>query len=248
MEFELSIFILAAVIIALVADRYYTRHKKRKDARDEKIIPPQYIDQWLRAKQFTPLHTLRYTRLNQTPFYEWIYTSGEIIAETGVVENQNPLFLFTLFEDNSVVETDYPSGKDETTPNYSRHIVAHGLEAAYDYHRQKIREWGRKPVPLLTADDYERFTAMMKATHNRNRGQRDFLLGVGGMSFILVGGILLWIGEGFLPTVIIACVAMLIGFVLMYKATNSPEFERQFAEYIGRFRRTPPANSDKASK
>jgi len=248
MEFELGIFVLAAVIVALVADRYFVRRQTPKDARQDNLIPPQYMDQWLRAKNFTPLHTLRYTRLNQSPFYEWIYTSGEIIAETGVVENQNPLFLFTLFEDNSVVETDFPSGKDEDTPSYSRHIVENGVEAAYAYHQQKIAGWGRKPVPLLTADDYERFTAMMKATHTRNRGQRDFMLGVGGLVFLLIGAILLEVGEGFMPTVILACVSMLTGFGMMFMVTKSPAFDQQFAEFFGRIRRAPRPNDGKTSE
>ncbi len=228
------IAILVVVIVAVVFERYYTKHLKRKNVTDESLPPPEYADKWLKAKGFVYLSTFSYRRVGDSPVNEWVYTSGEIIAESGVVEKQTPVFFFTLFNDNSVVETGFASGSNIDQPNYSFHFVPGGLEAAYTAHQEKIAQWGRRPVPLRTVDDYERFLALLK-THKHQRQDQTFMRLMGGLLFLLIGAILMYAGEEFPPMLFLSILSIVIGVRLLYGLTKPLNRGRAFTELFDHF-------------
>ncbi len=228
MTMTLDLLLVALGIALFVGNHYYLRHQKPKTAKnDEK--KPQYIDQWLLAKDFVSIGAFTYSQLlTLKPLTEYVYRSaaGDILVEMGDLDDSNVLVMYTLFTDNSYIETDFPRGRNIEQPNYSRHVVTTGLEAAYAYHRQKIRDWGRGVVPLRTVDDYHRFSELDKQQRRRHGSDRDFILVAGGLAFILTSGIFFYLGEGSPLFLTLAIVALLLGLALMHPVTRTIKIAR----------------------
>jgi hypothetical protein len=133
------------------------------------------IHEQLEDQGFIPLAVVSVkTKLSSQPVNEWQYTNSEstIWVEAIQINVEAPAMAqySSIFDDNAMILTRFPIGGAFATPNFHAQFAAKDLDAAYQYHAQKVREWTRthgEPRLVMSQDDVKAYDTIYHKTHRQ---------------------------------------------------------------------------------